>query len=600
MRILFYKFLYWFQNKEIRYICYLISAFILFILCFSHPIMFLNDEWITGNQLSQLNEHHQILYAEGKYGFVNGTPTPYFKEKNLLLQYSTYLPILSYPSLLIIKKIGYSLPFFVSLCWSLIFIINSLIIKKKTLFKIYSRIITNGGILLGILFFILNLCVYAPIKVNSVTSNDELLGVGLFHYIIFVLLLWTIYHINITIFNSNEYSIFATITCISCSSYLFWVSTLKDHIDSVFYVTLIIYALLKYQKSHDIWFFTIAFIVAGLLTWVRPEYGSVILCTVFILYISSFFVNKYGQPNSFLAKLISPVFVFIGIIPLLIGNYLTTGHLFTLAWQVRPLSTNISEQISSIPPDTTVLSIIQVLLSRITPHTENLPSDLYGFLINPITLKVPILAITPVFSLGILMLPFIYYFYGKKILKSELVTIIILMSIVISTIIAYASSITGLGTSMGIYPDVRYLTPIYIPLNIIGLMIIQKIFYPSDIRKFVTFFLVSSSIGILGILGIITICHSNIEFWDMFLQINGVTTILAYCFIAISFLNFTFGIFWNLKRDYLIISIAILISIIFIWQFSLLILTNFYPLIFISYPPLLPDMQTFFEYLSNI
>ena len=46
----------------------------LVLLC-SRPMMFLNDEWITGNQIYQIDQGHQILFAEGKYGYYgNNTP----------------------------------------------------------------------------------------------------------------------------------------------------------------------------------------------------------------------------------------------------------------------------------------------------------------------------------------------------------------------------------------------------------------------------------------------------------------------------------------------------------------------------------------------
>ena len=117
--------------------------------------MFLNDEWITENQVYQLDNHHQILYIEGKYGkYLNETPSLYFQTRSNILQYTSYLPIISYPTLSIIKFVGDNLIFIIITIFTLLLILSGLLLKEKTSGRfilpknrsiIYSSL--NGGFL---------------------------------------------------------------------------------------------------------------------------------------------------------------------------------------------------------------------------------------------------------------------------------------------------------------------------------------------------------------------------------------------------------------------------------------------------------------------
>ena len=73
---------------------------IFFALTISNAGMFLNDEWVTGSQLDQLNRGHQIVYNEGKYGYhENGTISNYFEHRDNVLMYSMALPVIAFPML---------------------------------------------------------------------------------------------------------------------------------------------------------------------------------------------------------------------------------------------------------------------------------------------------------------------------------------------------------------------------------------------------------------------------------------------------------------------------------------------------------------------
>jgi len=63
------------ERNLIPVLIFLFALF--FTMMFSNPALFLNDEWITVNQLHQLGEGHQVVVNEGKYGtFQTGRRDP--------------------------------------------------------------------------------------------------------------------------------------------------------------------------------------------------------------------------------------------------------------------------------------------------------------------------------------------------------------------------------------------------------------------------------------------------------------------------------------------------------------------------------------------
>ena len=93
-------------------------------LTLAHPAFFVNDDWIAGNQLAQMNAGHQIIINEGKYGsFENGTPLPYFSIRQNYLPYSLFLPIFSLPAEWLAIFFGDNFVFFILYFWTFLLIL---------------------------------------------------------------------------------------------------------------------------------------------------------------------------------------------------------------------------------------------------------------------------------------------------------------------------------------------------------------------------------------------------------------------------------------------------------------------------------------------
>ena len=588
-----------------------IFFFILIVILFQQPSMYINDEWITGNQINQVTQNHQILYAEGKYRYYeNGTPGLYFHERKNILPYSSYLPIVTIPAVHFLVLFGLVIPYLFSALFCILLVILILYWKNNPLFSFkYNTPICHALITGSFIFFFINLYYYQPLPTVLDKIPYEVFAVSLVHLIIFALLLVVIYQINALLFNGG-FRIFGTFACICCSSFLFWSSTMKDHIDTVLIFSCILYSFLLFRKRKDPWFCPVSFIFAGLLTWIRPEFGAFIFIALIIIYGGIFLTRAYRERDLlYLGKfLLSALCTGIGVLPLLVNNYCVTGNPFVLAWQadryahlISPEIPTVAKNLTDLPAVTDSLpSLLQVILYRITPPggVYAVLAGLYSIFISPETLKVPIFSLTPLFVVGILILPFLYLYRTGKLDWEEWIDIGGMVVLIGFSIAAYSVSLFGLGSSIGVYPDVRYIISIYLPLNLIGLMILSKV---NTGRQTLQKAGLTSAIllipGICIIFGAMYHFSRQGTFWDLSPWINGIYTGLIFIITGISFLYLAVQVIHKREMRWIYLLFACMVILPLLWQISQLLLVSFYADNFTTYPPLLPAIRVIMESL---
>lgn len=589
---------------------------LLVLLLLIHPVIFLNDEWITTNQLSQLSEHKQILTNEGKYGtYPNGTPFDYFIEKENLLPYTSFLPILAYPVFILTKITGDILPYYASVLVSLLLLILALIIKNKSSQK------TMSVLLIGIAFaaLLLNITFFRPFQVTTENAPVEILAVVVTHIFIFLILVLVIHAIMKALFPDPNFAMFGLLATIACSSYLFWTITCKDHLDVALVVGIMILCLIRFVKSNEYWFLFSTFLTTGILTWIRPNYGPVLFFFLLIMVVYWIITTrKERTTSSCLVLFLTPIGTLIGLIPLFINNLCVTGHPVVFPFQMVTRSTGTQydsfiEIPTGSPPDTgfvlpvsgiaeSIQTIIHLLLARVVPNvpTETAIHNYYAVFISPTTLKVPVLALVPIFLLGLYFLPALLKEKTMKLKTDEKRIIIFMFVLVLGTICAYLTTIGALDSSIGIYPDVRYLSPIYIPLNVIGLIFLSHILTDTVmIKRVVNYALVIAISACCGMPFILGWLYRMSGFWDIFLWTNGIVTIVIYGLLLLS-LFLVYG--WYTGRcqlQALTIPLAFLVAVPLIWQVTLIMLTNFSIGDPYHYPPLLPMIRELFVWLQG-
>ncbi|MDO9326156.1 MAG: hypothetical protein Q7T80_14495 [Methanoregula sp.] len=461
------------------------------VLTFAHPQMLVTDEWVTVNQVYQLHNGHQIIFNEGKYGTdQNGTPFQYFSAKQNYLAYPLFLPVIAQPAYWLLDLLGNSFIYLIIYLWT--FFLIALALTLNTLFPEYTHIgkwrWTTGLIIIAFAGFFINLYLFRPFYLTGTGTYTEIAAIAFTHQILFAFLAVMIYEICHVIFENQEYALFGTLTCISCSSYLFWSNFCKDHFLVAFLITIILLLLVKLWKTEKPVYLVAAFFTTGLLAWARPEIAfciAVMLC-ILVIYIWFYLRNDLSNTRDRYLVLMAPVFTFIGAIPFFINNYIFTHNIFIPSFVVW--NSNISASATTIAGSTLVQqnstgsmgSLIVFLQAIIVIDPPTFFTDLYGVLFNPASCSIGVLPLIPIFLVAILLLPVLAIYKLIAFTKKDRQIIGILLLISLGVFLVYLGRIATMNNDGGIVPDIRYLSPIYLPLTLIGLLIIRKIPVLSD------------------------------------------------------------------------------------------------------------------------
>ena len=466
-------------------ICIFLFA-LFFILTISNPALFMNDEWITVNQLNQLDQGHQIVTNEGKYGvFSNGTPGPYFQLRNNRLGYSLMLPVLSLPALKVFELFGDSFRLLMIFFWTILGI--SLLWMIGKYYPKYSRGSSASWTTLGIAGFLVllsfNILLYTSWPLAAATAPKEVAAVVFTNSIIFGIAAVIIYRICQSLFLDTRLSIFSTCVCLSSSSYLFWATNAKDHILVAALFALMILAFIRYLQTDDFISCAGGFCVIGLLAWARPEvaFPVFLFATIFITAYHLIAAKKQENFRIFFKKSSAILFTIIGAIPFFINNYIVSGNPLKPTFSLFSIS--IKEQVPTTPSPGIVsginpLEILNSATSSIFQFYHFAPDKMLNEFIHIIFLPqsghIGLWVICPLFIIAIICLP-LYFLRGNNSSEQnsqEKLIVLLLVWFALSIFFAYSTeiSLSELNSADGSSPDPRYFSPAYLPIDLIALI----------------------------------------------------------------------------------------------------------------------------------
>jgi len=474
-------------------IIFLISLF--FIITFSNPALFLNDEWISANQLHQLDIGHQVVVNEAKYGVTeNGTISLYFVEgqKNLLL-YSLALPVAALPITKLFGLFGDNFRLIVILLWSLIPILLCLIIEAgyPRYRQIHGIRLSVIGLLLGLFMFLCNTLLYKQFQYSAIDAPYEVAAIVLTNHLLFAVTAVIIFETSRIIFKERWMALFCTFACVSCSSFIFWAGTAKDHMAVAAVFAVVIFLFIRYLYESSWLDATLAFTGTGILLWFRPDIGIVVFCCVALFFCVLQFRNLIRTPAGVTTTLrsLSPLLgILLGSIPFFINNQMITRNWLVPLWLARPVATRaenasgITEAIQSVAPASGtgasgLASSVFAGISTLLSHLMELPPDslhhLTGILLFPENKGIGFFILCPIIVIAIFSAIVWFRTPFKDDEKRSLVLLfLILMSVAVFW--NYIPSMMIMNTDTGITPDMRYLSPAYISLGLLSIMILRE------------------------------------------------------------------------------------------------------------------------------
>ena len=248
---------------------------------------------------------------------------------------------------------------------------------------------------------------------------------------------------------------------------------------SVFANEIFLYFFISWIHSGSLLHLLSGYIGIGWVAWARPEVGA----GLFIIAVVGGIILAYREGIVKEAKTFFCSFsVLFGAIPLFLNNFGVTGNIFT-----SPMAMGY-QRVS--------VSSVEIVTRQISTQFRFGFSDAGGFLqaiysifFNPHQAKTAgIFQVSPISFLAVFFVILFVIFVVKKkkffcsVLEKKVAILTLLVSIGI--FLPYCRSLSMLGNDGGIVPDIRYLSLLYFPLIILGLLFLKKLeFDEQNLKK---------------------------------------------------------------------------------------------------------------------
>ena len=603
------------EHYKYHILVFLIALFI--ALTFAHPQFFVTDEWITANQLAQIHSGDQLLVNEGKYGvYENGTSTPYFILRNNRLGYTIFLPLISLPAYWVVERLGNQFPYFILILWTLIPLFTGMLIK---FFLNDSKILGRWKLsstlfIISFIVFLINLYYYVSftsVGKNTYPEIEAIVFTNIFCYAILAVL---VYEILITIFNDTRYSLFGTAVCLSSSSYLIWSTCTKDHMLVALLYAALLVSIVYYYKKRDRWFFPVSCLLTGLMAWARPELALPTFIGTVAFYWFTFrsVISPQKQLKNILFMIVSPFFVFIGALPFFINNYFITNNPFVPTWTIYGWGDSqgaVSAFTATGPLKSLSIpwieKIIQVFFSEMGIRPDTFFVDLYGVFFNPQNGSMGVFCLTPLFLIALFLIPIIILIEKHTFSQEERFFLISMIFFSVLVLAAYVTKISGINTDPGIVPDIRYLSPAYLPLNVAGLIVLRKIPDLSENSSNLLKIMFSLAILLIPIVLLFNVHYypfSEQQSWSvLFIPLNIVVSIGIYILIAVFLLMHLLSVFFQKQLGFWkILIISAILCLPFVWQIAASFIMRIWGSGLGGYSFWIPIMRVFYAFLFSL
>jgi hypothetical protein len=218
-------------------------------------------------------------------------------------------------------------------------------------------------------------------------------------------------------------------------------------------------------------------------------------------------------------------------------------------------------------------SVIGMFLPSIPGSPVDFFRDILEIFFLPQNGSISVLAVVPLFFTmgivaGILLL-----------LKKISITLeerrIIFLAFGISAVVflTYIGQAHLLNTDKGIIPDIRYLTPLYLPLTIIGLILLHSFeIFRRDMKYVVRYLFLIAILGTCFILVVTPLAYSGIVYSEngVILPIGKFFSLYTISIVILTLISMILGFY--LKRGYPIMTYLVLLlcSLPFFWQISII------------------------------
>ncbi|MDD1687068.1 hypothetical protein [Methanoregula sp.] len=445
--------------------------------------------------------------------------------------------------------------------------------------------LTFGAILLSFVLLTTNLLLYTPFIFSAADAPVEVAAIIFTNHLLFAVIAVLAYQICLLIFEDRWKSLLGAFLCIACSSFVFWGSTAKEHMITATLFALVIYFFIRYLRRDSWWDAAGAFFCIGLLAWPRPEMGFTVAIGAGLFMIGyQAYRTTHGitDVKGAICAVFTAIFIFLGSIPLIVNNVITTGNPLVPLYILEETTTSHSRYAQVISPVTAVQNIPSVdpgIFSKIgdfagiigrhyVPSWNSLPSDIMGVFFYPETGHMGFTLVCPLAFIAV-MLFLLTLSKRQRFPSRDKPILFFLFLMTLAVMITYLQSFQGMNTSHGITPDVRYLMPAYLTVGILGVYLLNFHGFPPSTGTTLSRLVKYSVVGVpLILVGIVALPPFGGRYDGYTLFFKMVITFLMVFFIA----GFWFSSFR--KEHIVLLTRCFLILIVFVlaWQMMMVFL----------------------------
>jgi hypothetical protein len=462
------------------------QSIIVFVLLFAisltigYPILFLTDEWISVNQLNHLVTGNDLLYGYSPYG-----ASDYAANHHDTLCYTLALPVASLPAYHLFSLFGDDFRFAVVVLWSALLL--ALLLMIEFWYPRYARFRgipwTWAGIISSGILFVLNAALYRPfwfvrgVQPYDVGVYPEVAAIVFTNSLAFALLAVVAFLIFREVLGSDRWGIFGLAATVCCSSYLFWSGNAKDHALVALLFAVALYCFTLYLSRENPLYLFASFVAVGWTAFARPELGPA-LAVGFFLFGIAVAAGKGWRETGKAALAVAGVP--LGALPLFVNNWGLSGHPLVLPW----VAGYASAAAKALPSGSESLQAT-VARQYALPPNGDLLTGLYGAFFEPVRAgSAAFFQVSPLSFFALLLAVAAACALlrrrstGISPRDARLLAFFALAAALV--VLTYARTIPGMSASPGIVPDMRYLSPAYLPMLVIGVYALKHAGLDSD------------------------------------------------------------------------------------------------------------------------
>ena len=440
---------------------------LLLSISIGYPALLITDEWITADQLNHLVMGSDLLFGYSPYG-----DSGYAASHHDTLCYTLALPIVSLPAYYLFSLFGDDFRLAVVMLWSALLL--ALLLMIEFWYPEYARFRgipwTWAGIVSSGVLFVLNAALYRQfwfvrgVQPYDVGVYPEVAAIVFTNSIAFALLAVVAFLIFREVLGSDRWGLFGLAATVCCSSYLFWSGNAKDHALVALLFAVALYCFTLYLTRENVLYLFASFVAVGWTAFARPELGPALAIGFFLFGVAV----AAGKGRREVGKVVlAAAGVPLGALPLIVNNWGLSGSPLVLPWTAGYAFAAGRE----IPSGTE--SLWSTVIGHYIIRPDSLLSGLYGAFFEPVRAgSAAFFQVSPLSFFALLLAGVIGYALirrrstGISARDARLLAFFALAAVLV--VLTYTRSLPGMPASPGIVPDMRYLSPAYLPMLVIG------------------------------------------------------------------------------------------------------------------------------------